>query len=106
DAAIGTAAALTVLEPTSNGMGGDAFALVWENATLHGLNGSGRAPQLCDPQALELEGTGKLPPYGWPAVTVPGGPRAWIDLHTRFGRLPLERVLAPAIQYAREGYPL
>jgi gamma-glutamyltranspeptidase / glutathione hydrolase len=106
DAAIATAAALTVVEPTSNGIGCDAFALVWENDRLHGLNGSGRAPQLCESGRPGVTAASRLPAYGWPAVTVPGGPRAWVDLHERFGRLPLQTVLAPAIEYARQGYPL
>lgn len=103
DAAIATAAALTVLEPTSNGIGGDAFALVWAEGQLHGLNGSGRSPALLTRDVLP---DGQLPPHGWLPVTVPGAPRAWADLHARFGKLPFGRLLAPAIRYAREGYPL
>nr|WP_157448979.1 gamma-glutamyltransferase family protein [Deinococcus peraridilitoris] len=103
DAAIATAAALTVVEPTSNGIGGDAFALVWAEGRLHGLNGSGNSPALLGRDALP---GGELPAHGWLPVTVPGAPRAWADLHARFGRLPFEQVLAPAIRYAREGYPL
>ncbi|PYE54782.1 gamma-glutamyltransferase family protein [Deinococcus yavapaiensis] len=103
DAAIATAATLTVVEPTSNGIGADAFALVWHGGELHGLNGSGRSPALLSRDALS---EGKLPTRGWLPVTVPGAPRAWADLHARFGRLPFERVLGPAISYARNGYPL
>ncbi len=103
DAAIATAAALTVLEPTSNGIGGDLFALVWADGELHGLNASGRSPALLERGAL-VDGT--LPAFGWLPVTVPGAPRGWADLHERFGRLPFEQVLAPAIHYARHGYPL
>jgi len=103
DAAIATAAALTVVEPTSNGIGGDAFALVWAEGKLHGLNGSGRAPARLTRDALP---DGQLPTHGWLPVTVPGAPRAWADLHARFGRLPFEQVLAPAIRYARDGYAL
>ncbi len=103
DAAIATAAALTVVEPTSNGIGGDAFALVWMEGKLHGLNGSGRSPQLLTRDALP---SGELPAQGWLPVTVPGTPATWADLHGRFGKLPFERVLAPAIHYARHGYPL
>ncbi len=107
DAAIATAAALTVLEPVSNGIGGDAFALVWSDGTLHGLNGSGRAPGLLTPEALHAAtGSREVPARGWLPVTVPGGPRAWVDLHQRFGRLPLEQVFAPAVAYARDGYAL
>lgn len=106
DAAIATAAALTVLEPTSNGIGGDAFALVWTEGKLHGLNGSGRAPRLLSRDALQGMGISEIPSKGWVPVTVPGAPRAWADLHQRFGRLPFHQVLAPAIEYARGGYPL
>lgn len=107
DAAIATAAALTVLEPTSNGIGSDAFALVHADGHVYGLNGSGRSPRGYSREQLqlELEG-GAIPARGWAPVTVPGAPRAWADLHDRFGRLPFERVLEPAILYAREGYPL
>ncbi|GGK37854.1 gamma-glutamyltransferase [Deinococcus malanensis] len=103
DAAIATAAALTVVEPTSNGIGSDLFALVWDSGELHGLNASGRSPALLNMDALP---GGQMPTHGWLPVTVPGTPRGWADLHARFGRLPFEQVLAPAIRYAREGYPL
>lgn len=107
DAAVAAAAALTVLEPTSNGIGGDAFALVWSEGRLHGLNGSGRAPALCTPDAVKAHTDGnEVPARGWLPVTVPGGPRAWVDLHERFGRLQLKQVFEPAVTYAREGYPL
>lgn len=103
DAAVATAAALTVLEPTSNGIGGDLFALVWADGALYALNASGCAPALLSPDALE---GGVMPSHGWLPVTVPGAPRGWADLHGRFGRLPFAEVLAPAIHYARHGYPL
>src|SRR5688572_18649838 len=90
DAAIATAAALTVVEPTCNGVGGDAFALVWDGAKLHGLNGSGRALQAHSPKLFANAGHTQIPPKGWLAVTVPGIPAAWGDLHRRFGRLPFE----------------
>jgi len=103
DAAIATAAALTVLEPTSNGIGGDLFALVWSEGKLHGLNASGAAPAALSLDALP---GGEMPKHGWLPVTVPGAVRGWADLHARLGRLPFADVLAPAIRYAREGYPL
>lgn len=110
DAAIATAAALTVVEPTANGLGGDAFALVWMNGEgkLHGLNSSGPAPKGISIQKVLESGQddhGKMPSLGWTPVTVPGIPKAWAELSRRFGRLPLSQVVAPAIRYAREGYP-
>ena len=104
DAAIAMAATLTVVEPTSNGIGGDAFALVWDGGRLHGLNGSGRAPAALTVEAVERAGFDSMPPTGWLPVTVPGAPAAWADLHARFGRLPFAEVLAPAIAYAEQGH--
>ena len=104
DAALATAVALTVLEPTSNGIGGDAFALVWAKGRLHGLNASGRAPVALQAANLRAQGHAKMPADGWLPVTVPGAPAGWSDLHQRFGRLPFADVLAPAIRYAEEGY--
>lgn len=106
DAAVATAAALTVLEPTSNGIGGDTFALVWDGERLHGLNGSGRAPAELTVEALQRAGHTSIPPFGWLAVTVPGTPAAWYDLHARFGILPFTQVLGPAITYAEYGHPV
>jgi gamma-glutamyltranspeptidase/glutathione hydrolase len=106
DAAVATAAALTVVEPTSNGIGGDAFALVWTGRELVGLNASGPAPRRLDAVLLERRGLSSVPPYGWDAVTVPGAPAAWAWLTKRFGRLPLTRTLAPAVRYAEAGYPV
>lgn len=106
DAAVATAAALTVLEPMSNGIGGDAFALVWNNGKLHGLNASGPAPQLLTLQAMQGAGYAEMPFNGFAPVTVPGAPAAWVALNTRFGSLPLEDVMSPAIRYAETGYPV
>jgi gamma-glutamyltranspeptidase / glutathione hydrolase len=106
DAAIATAAALTVVEPTSNGMGSDAFAIVWTRGKLHGLNASGPAPGGISIDALAKAGVTEIPKYGFIPVMVPAAPAAWAALSKRFGRLPLTEVLAPAIRYAREGYPL
>jgi gamma-glutamyltranspeptidase / glutathione hydrolase len=104
DAAIATAACLTVVEPTSNGIGGDAFALVWDGTTLHGLNASGRAPQKLTKNLLEQKGHITMPQQGWLSVTVPGVPAAWRDLHQKFGRLDFETLLETAIFYAENGF--
>ncbi len=106
DAAIATAAALTVVEPCSNGLGSDAFALVWDGDSLHGLNGSGRWPAANDAEELRANGHTTMPERGWAPVTVPGAVDSWSVLHERFGRLPIERILAPAIRYADGGYPV
>ncbi|MBE3596701.1 MAG: gamma-glutamyltransferase family protein [Hydrogenibacillus sp.] len=106
DAAVATAAALTVVEPTSNGIGGDAFTLVWTGGRLFGLNASGPAPQAISIEALRRAGFDEIPKYGWIPVTVPGAPAAWVELSRKFGRLPLVELLRPAMEYAERGYPL
>ena len=106
DAAVATAACLTVVEPTSNGIGGDAFALVWMKDRLHGLNASGPAPMALSLGAILDKGLKELPTNGWLPVTVPGAPSAWAELVSRFGKLSLAEVLAPAIEYAEEGFPV
>ncbi len=106
DAAIATAACLTVVEPTSNGIGGDAFALVWTERKLHGLNASGPAPSGLSGKELLARGYQEIPKQGWTTVTVPGAPAAWATLSERFGKLPLTVVLQPAIDYAENGYPI
>jgi gamma-glutamyltranspeptidase/glutathione hydrolase len=106
DAAIATAACLTVVEPTSNGIGGDAFALVWTGGQLHGLNASGPAPRRISVEQVKAAGYKEMPLFGWPAVTVPGLPSAWAALSKQFGRLPLGEVLKPAIGYAANGFPV
>ena len=110
DAAVAAAAALTVVEPTANGIGADAFALVWsaKERRLFGLNSSGPAPMLASVERLLADGNhkdGKMPVYGWTPVTVPGAPKAWAEMTRRFGRLSLKDNVAPAVRYAREGYP-
>ncbi len=107
DAAVAAAAALTVVEPTANGIGSDAFALVWDEKSqkLYGLNSSGPAPMLASIDRLKADGHQMMPTFGWGPVTVPGAPAAWAALVDRFGRMPLTAVLAPAAAYAREGYP-
>lgn len=104
DAAIAAAACMTVLEPCSNGIGGDAFAIVSAGGKLYGLNSSGPAPKLANADALR--GSGAIPKLGWYSVTVPGAPAAWAALSSRFGKLTLGELLNPAITYAAEGFPV
>jgi gamma-glutamyltranspeptidase/glutathione hydrolase len=106
DAALATAIALTVVEPTSNGIGADAFALVWDGERLHGLNGSGRAPRSLSLEVVKRVAGGVMPARGWLPVTVPGAPAAWRELHARFGLLPFGDLFEPAIGHAENGYPL
>lgn len=102
DAAIATAAALTIVEPTGNGLGSDAFCILWDGNELHGLNASGRAPAAWTPERF----ANGLPERGWDSVTVPGAVSAWVDLSERFGTLDLATLLAPAIRYAEDGFPV
>ncbi|PLK23482.1 gamma-glutamyltransferase [Porphyrobacter sp. TH134] len=111
DAAIAANAALGLMEPTGNGIGGDLFAIVHDPKTgqLIGINGSGRSPagQTLDQLKAKLPaGATSLPPVGVLPVTIPGTVDAWFDLHARFGKLPMADVLAPTIRYAREGHPV
>ncbi len=106
DAAIATAAMLTVVEPTSNGLGGDLFALVWDGDRLRGLNASGRAPEGLTADAVRALGHTRMPDTGWLTVTVPGQVSGWEALHRAYGTLEWERLLAPAIRYASEGFPV
>ena len=88
DAAIATAASLTVLEPTSNGIGGDAFALIWSRGKLYGLNASGPAPKKISADAVKRAGHAEMPQYGWLPVTVPGAPAAWRPVRIASGVFP------------------
>jgi gamma-glutamyltranspeptidase/glutathione hydrolase len=106
DAAVACAACLTVTEPTSNGIGGDAFALIWYKNKLYGLNASGPAPHALQPESMARQGLQRIPVYGWLPVTVPGIPGAWAEMVRRFGNLPLAESLRPAIGYAADGYPV
>jgi gamma-glutamyltranspeptidase/glutathione hydrolase len=101
DAAIATAIALTLVEPVSNGIGSDAFAIVWDGRELHGLNASGRSPAAWTPEYFGGKG---VPALGWNSVTVPGAVSAWVELHAKFGKLPFERLFEPAISYGRNGF--
>ena len=108
DAAIAANAALGLMEPVSNGVGGDLFAIVWDAKTkkLYGYNGSGRSPKSLTLQWFKEHDYKAIPPLGPLPVNVPGCVDAWFALHERFGKLPMKDVLAPAIGYAREGFPL
>ena len=104
DATIAAAAAITIVEPVSCGLGSDAFAIVWDGNQLHGLNASGVAPAAWDRAYFERRHNGQIPMRGWDAVTVPGAVAGWAELHRRFGRLPFADVLQPAIELAERGY--
>ncbi|MCL1999382.1 MAG: gamma-glutamyltransferase [Turicibacter sp.] len=106
DAAVATAACLTVVEPTSNGIGSDAFALVWTKGKLHGLNSSGCSPKNISIEKAKAQGYDAMPVFGWTPVTVPGAPAAWAELVRKFGRLSLAEILKPAIDYAEQGFPI
>lgn len=118
DAAIAANAALGLMEPTGNGIGGDLFAIVWDGKTLQGYNGSGRSPigqslEQLTARIADMKRTGKLaedyegiPSHGSLAVTVPGTVDGWFALHQRYGKLPMSEVLAPAIKYAEQGFPV
>ena len=106
DAAIATAACMTLVEPCSNGLGSDAFAIVWDGTSLQGLNASGHAPQAWSPDYFDRKhGAGlSLPLRGWDAVTVPGAVGGWVALSERYGKLPFADLMAPAIEIAERGY--
>jgi gamma-glutamyltranspeptidase/glutathione hydrolase len=104
DAALAAAVTLTVVEPTMNGIGGDAFALVWDGSRLHGLNASGRAPAAWT--AERFAGRAEMPKLGWDSVTVPGVVSGWVALSERFGALPFEDLFVDAIRHASDGFPV
>lgn len=102
DAIVATAIALTVVEPVMNGIGSDAFALLWDGSTLHGLNASGHSPAGWTPE--RFAGRTQMPFEGWETVTVPGVVSAWVAISQRFGRLPFAELFEPAIDYAERGF--
>jgi gamma-glutamyltranspeptidase/glutathione hydrolase len=102
DAALAAAITLTVVEPVMNGIGGDAFAIVWDQGQMHALNASGRAPQTWTPEYFQ--GMTTMPPLGWGTVTVPGQVAGWAELSQRFGKLPFSTLFEPAIAYAEDGF--
>ena len=108
DAAIAANALLGLVEPTGNGIGGDIFAIVWDAKTrrLYGLNGSGRSPKSLSLDWFKTNGFDSIPPHGPLPVTVPGAVDGWFLLHDRFGEKPMKDLLRPAIDYARNGFPV
>jgi len=108
DAAIAANAALGLMEPTGNGMGGDLFAIVWdaEKKELVGLNASGRAPKAMTLEYFQKNGIDTIPPFGPLPVSVPGAVDGWFELHSRYGRLEMKEILAPTIAYATDGFPV
>ena len=108
DAAIAANAALGLMEPVSNGIGGDLFAIVWDAKTqkLVGYNGSGRSPQSLSLEWFQQHGYKDVPALGPLPVNVPGCVDAWFALHEKFGKLPMRELLAPTVRYAREGFPV
>ncbi len=112
DAAIAANAAMGLMEPTGNGVGGDLFAIVWDAKTrkLYGLNASGRSPQSLTLAKLRAElkklDVTQIPPRGPLPVSVPGAVDGWFELHGKFGKLPMKELLQPAIRYARDGFPV
>lgn len=108
DAAIAANAMLGLVEPTGCGIGGDLFAIVWDAKTqqLYGLNASGRSPQSLTLEHFQQQGMNKIPSHGALPVTVPGTVDGWFMLHQRFGKAPMLHILAPAIEYAKKGFPV
>ena len=108
DAAIAANAALGLMEPTGCGIGGDLFAIVWDagKRELTGLNASGRAPAAMTIEYFRENGLDSIPPLGPLPVSVPGAVDGWYELHDRYGRMPMSEILAPAVEYARKGFPV
>src|SRR3954465_5898766 len=102
DAILATAITLTLVEPVSNGIGSDAYAIVWDGKRLHGLNASGRSPEAWTPDYFK--GAKAMPVRGWNTVTVPGCVAAWVEMHARWGKLPFKKLFERAIEYGREGF--
>ena len=104
DAVIAAAAALTIVEPISNGLGSDLFAILWDGRQLQGLNASGVAPAAWNPEYFQRKHGGAVPMRGWDSVTVPGAVAGWAALSKRYGKLPFADLLAPAIELAERGH--
>ena len=108
DAAIAANAAIGLMEPTGNGIGGDLFAIVWieKEKKLYGLNASGRSPQNLTLEYFKNNNFKSIPPYGPLPVSVPGCVDGWFELHDRFGKIKMNEILSPAIKYAESGFPV
>lgn len=106
DAAVAMAVTLPLVEPTGNGIGSDCFALIWTNGKLYGLDGSGVAPMKLSAEKVLARGYQKVPMNGWLPVMIPGAPSAWNEMRRRFGTKSMKELMAPAISYAREGFPI
>ena len=108
DAAIAANAMLGLVEPTGSGIGGDLYAIIWDakNQKLHGLNASGRSPQTLTLAYFKEQGLTEIPKFGALPVSVPGAVDGWFEMHVKFGSKPMTQILAPAIKYAREGFPV
>ena len=102
DAILATAITLSLVEPVSNGIGSDAYAIVWDGRRLHGLNASGRSPKAWTPEYFSKYKT--MPLRGWDTVTVPGCVAAWVEMHARWGKLPFKKLFERAIAYGRDGF--
>src|SRR5215213_1404211 len=102
DAILATAITLTLVEPVSNGIGSDAYAIVWDGNKLHGLNASGRSPAAWT--SATFAGQKAMPQRGWNSVSVPGCVSAWVEMHKRWGKLPFEKLFERAIEYGRKGF--
>ncbi|HEV2432342.1 MAG TPA: gamma-glutamyltransferase, partial [Burkholderiales bacterium] len=102
DAILAAAITLTLVEPVSNGIGSDAYAIIWDGKRLHGLNASGRSPAGWTPEFFA--GRSSMPERGWNSVSVPGCVSAWVELHRRWGKLPFEKLFEKAIEYGRKGF--
>lgn len=104
DAAIAAAAVIALVEPVSNGLGSDCFAIIWDGKQLHGLNASGWSPAAWDKAYFDRVNNGSIPQRGWNSVSVPGCIAGWAEMHRKFGKLPFAELMAPAIEYAERGY--
>src|SRR5215471_14764444 len=102
DAILATAITLTLVEPVSNGIGSDAYAIVWDGKKMHGLNASGRSP--AGWTLGYFAGKNVIPERGWDSVSVPGCVSAWVELHAKWGKLPFARLFEKAIEYGRKGF--